>query len=78
MALSKLPACFGLTELQKCFFPHLFNTKENLNYSGPLPDTFFYTPDSMSTETRIEFLKWHREHKNNHFDFQEEIRIYCQ
>ena len=36
MTSSKLPACFGITELQKGFFPHLFNTRENQDYAGSL------------------------------------------
>jgi hypothetical protein len=27
MALAKLPACFGISELKKGYFPHLFNTQ---------------------------------------------------
>ena len=38
MALSKLPEAFGLGELTKGFFPHLWNTLENQNYVGAIPD----------------------------------------
>jgi hypothetical protein len=44
-ALSELPKMFGLEELKKGYFPHLFNRKENqsvvLNY---LPDVHYYNP----------------------------------
>ncbi|GBO07509.1 hypothetical protein AVEN_105708-1 [Araneus ventricosus] len=33
MSLSKLPNCFGLSELKKGYFPHLFNVRENQNYA---------------------------------------------
>ncbi|GBN09370.1 hypothetical protein AVEN_156329-1 [Araneus ventricosus] len=41
MCLSKLPNCFGLSELKKGYFPHLFNVRENQNYVGPLPSSNF-------------------------------------
>jgi hypothetical protein len=47
-ALSELPKMFGLEELKKGYFPHLFNRKENqsvvLNH---LPDVHYYHPDAM-------------------------------
>jgi hypothetical protein len=42
-ALSELPKIFGLEELKKGYFPHLFNSKENqsvvLNH---IPDVHYY------------------------------------
>ena len=38
-ALSNFPAAFGLQE-SKGYFPHLFNTEENWDYSGDLPDAW--------------------------------------
>ena len=38
MPLSAMPQAFGL-EGCKGHFPHFFNTAENWNYSGPLPDS---------------------------------------
>ncbi|XP_035219129.1 uncharacterized protein LOC118192299 [Stegodyphus dumicola] len=77
MALSKLPACFGLTELKKGYFPHLFNKKENQNYVGFLPEPKYYNPDCMTSAVRTSFLEWHKEHEKDIFDFQEEILTYC-
>ena len=34
--LRKQPNAFGLTA-SKSWYPHYFNTKENLNYIGPIP-----------------------------------------
>ncbi|XP_055924592.1 uncharacterized protein LOC129956687 [Argiope bruennichi] len=73
MSLSKLPGCFGLSELKKGFFPHLFNKRENQTYIGPIPDITFYSPDTM----RDEFLKWHRMQEGVEFDFQKEMLSYC-
>ena len=38
MPLRKLPEAFGL-QASKSWFPHYFNTKTNLDYVGPIPDT---------------------------------------
>ncbi|CAC5393602.1 unnamed protein product [Mytilus coruscus] len=45
-ALSKLPKMFGLGELQKGYFPHLFNRQENqAAVLENLPDIKYYNPD---------------------------------
>lgn len=56
MPLSRLPESFGIKELCKGYFPHLFNRPENQNYCGPIPDSKFYAPESMSEENRNFFL----------------------
>lgn len=77
MALSKLPGCFGLSELKKGYFPHLFNTRENQQYEGPLPEPRFYSPETMSPSARQAFMAWHEEHKQDVFSFQAEMLAYC-
>lgn len=77
MSLCNLPACFGLTELKKGYFPHFFNTRENQNYVGPMPDPSFYGPDTMSSTARDEFTHWYEAHKEMVFNFQEEMLAYC-
>lgn len=77
MPLSKLPVCFGFSELKKGHFPHLFNRPENQNYVGVLPAEHFYCPDAMSIAARKLFLDWYNERKNEDFDFQQEILAYC-
>jgi hypothetical protein len=79
MKLANFPKTFGLTELAKGYFPHLFNKKENEHYIGPLPPSPYYHPDGMSPDEREKFLKWHQELKGNNyvFDFQQEILNYC-
>lgn len=77
MALSKLPACFGFTELKKGYFPHLFNLRENQTYVGPLPEPHFYSPDTMAPAAYKAFMSWHEEHKGDVFDFQQEMLSYC-
>lgn len=77
MALSKLPACFGLAELKKGYFPHLFNIRENQAYVGALPGPHFYSPDTMSPAANKVFTAWHKEHEGDVFDFQKEMLAYC-
>jgi len=40
-ALRKLPEAFGLSKT-KSRYPHLFNTRANLNYVGSIPDMAQY------------------------------------
>ena len=77
MPLSRLPACFGLNELKKGYFPHLFNLRENQNYVGEYPEARYYSPDTMSPAGRSEFLIWYEQHKTEIFDFQKEMLAYC-
>nr|XP_042912255.1 uncharacterized protein LOC122272524 [Parasteatoda tepidariorum] len=77
MPLAKLPSTFGLDELKKGYFPHLFNTVGNQSYVGPVPDKQFYSPDSMSSSARAEFNQWYNQEKDKVFNFEEEILAYC-
>jgi len=79
MPLSALPKAFGLPELEKGTFPHLFNTRENSNYVGELPDIENYSINSMSCAEREKFLTWYNEKKqaNYVFGFKKEILKYC-
>ena len=77
IALSKLPKAFGLEELTKGFFPHLWNTLENQNYVGAIPDASFYGPDQMSQTKRAEFYEWYNEQRDVTFDLQRELEQYC-
>lgn len=80
MALSKLPAAYGFeNKLLKGTFPHLFNTRENQDYEGPIPDKHYFSPDSMSVCEREKFSKWHDEMTSSNylFDFKKEIVQYC-
>ena len=57
MALSNFPKTIGINELKKGFFPHFFNTQQNQNYIGYMPDKSYHDPDSMSTAHIDEFHK---------------------
>ena len=60
-ALSRVPSAFGLTELKKGYFPHLFNTTANQNYVGLYPSIETYIPDGMRGKAREEFLAWYQD-----------------
>ena len=46
-ALANLPMIFGLEELHKGYFPHLFLTPENQQYKGEVPAMSYYDPEGM-------------------------------
>ena len=79
-ALRLFPKTFGLTELKKGHFPHLFNVLENQEYVGPLPPKHFYMPETMSVKDRTDFEKWYagEKRKAEDFDFQEELIADCE
>ncbi|CAH3168038.1 unnamed protein product [Porites lobata] len=79
MPLASFPATFNLKELKKGFFPHLFNTPENQQYVGRIPDLEFYDPDGMMPAKKEELLHWHDEQvrRNVTFIFKEELIAYC-
>ena len=79
MSLSKFPKTFGMTELCKGYFPHLFNKEENQSYVRPIPPVPYYSPNTMKPEAREAFLAWHKEQVENNyvFDFRNEIIKYC-
>lgn len=58
MALAALPKCFGMEEIKTAYFPHLLN---NLNYTGPYPDTAFYGAAQMKTKAKDKFYEWYNE-----------------
>jgi hypothetical protein len=77
MRLSQLPKAFGVKELSKGWFPHFWNTAENQNYVGPYPPPEAYGADSMSTDDRAKFLKWHSQRADDEFAFEAEMLKYC-
>ena len=79
MRLADFPKTFGMNELCKGYFPHMFNTIANQNYVGPMPEKHHYCHDNMKPEDREKFLTWYDEQiENNYvFDFQKEMESYC-
>lgn len=56
----------------------MFNRKENWNYIGKWPDAKYYQPEYMLESERRIFLSWYEEQKDKVFDFQENLRLYCE
>ena len=52
MALSNFPKTFGINELKKGFFPHFFNTQQNQNYIGYMPDKLKIGPQTTNISGR--------------------------
>lgn len=79
MGLSALPKAYGLGNIEKGTFPHLFNRPENQDYVGEMPPIETFSPGSMSVEAREEFLTWYntKKEQNYVFNFQDEIIKYC-
>ena len=82
MPLADLPKSFGLKEMKKGFFPHLYHTREHLNdpqclnlTHHPSPD--YYGVDCMKKDKRDEFMKWYSTVAREPFDFWKEITEYC-
>ena len=61
-----MPKSFDLT-CKKGYYPHFFNTAENLDYVGPYPEPNFYGADYMSSDERAQFLEWYVEQRDNFF-----------
>lgn len=60
MKLSKIPACFDLTEMKKGFFCHFINTTgSNQSYTGKILEVKYYGVEYMSSTERTEFEKWY-------------------
>jgi len=80
MPLSAFPKTFGLTELKKGYFPHLFNNPERQNCVGLIPGQDYYMPESMTPKDRKAFAEWYRKQQdqNVEFDFQQELLAYCE
>ena len=65
--------------MKKGYFPHYFNTPENQDCIGTIPDKQYYAPDQMSPGDRNKFLKWYQDRLDEDFvfDFKKELKDYC-
>jgi len=75
--LRKLPEAFGLNA-SKSWYPHYFNTEENLDYVGPIPNVSYYGVNEMSEVERREFLVWYEGQKEAVFDNRRVLEAYSQ
>jgi hypothetical protein len=77
LPLRKLPEAFGLPS-SKSWYTHYFNTRENLDYIGPIPSTSYYGVSGMGESERREFLDWYEGQKGELFDNKRVLETYCQ
>lgn len=68
--------CSGL--LSKGHFPHLFNTVENYNYRGPIPDRKYFDLSFMvgNDKDLLEFNLWY-DGFDGIWDFMHQLETYC-
>ena len=78
-ALAKLPPNFGLVEMCKGYFPHLFNTEASQDYVGPMPPLAMYGPDNLPTPATATLIQWHDEQviARHQFVMHLDIINYC-
>jgi hypothetical protein len=77
LALRKLPEAFGLSSY-KSWYPHNFNTRENIEYVGSMPAVSMYGVNQMSESERNEFLEWYESQKGKRFNNKRVLESHCQ
>ena len=79
MPLESFPKTFGIKELKKGYYPHYFNTAENINYVGIIPDAKYFGCDDFKVKKRNQFLDWWYEKRKNNYvwDNKKELLEYC-
>jgi hypothetical protein len=75
--LRKLSEAFGFTA-RKSWYPHYFNTKENLDYVSPIPDISNYGENDMGESERAEFVALYEGQRDRAFENRLVLVIYCQ
>jgi hypothetical protein len=73
----KLAGAFRLSA-SKSWYTHYFNTKDNQNYVGPIPNICYYSADQMGVAERTEFLEWYKGQTTELFDNKRVLKAYCQ
>lgn len=71
----------GSVEMAKGYYPHLFNTEENVDYVGPIPAREFFdiTFSCRSDKDRDDFLVWYEKNKDvKDWNNREEKKRYCE
>ena len=79
MPLDEFTKTFNFQELKKGWFPHKFNTPENLEYEGTIPDLDYYEPQHMKSSKKEALKKWHAEQvlKGDVWNTWNEMPDYC-
>jgi hypothetical protein len=86
MPLAAFTKTFKLdpSKFKKGFFPHFFNTAENLKHHvGDIPDVQYFGPSSMSISKCNEFMEWHAKQRKDiregkfKYNLKNEMHDYC-
>jgi hypothetical protein len=78
MPLRNLSEAFGLTA-RKSWYPHFFDTTDNMNHECPATDVSCYGTNRMHESVRIEFSVWHEfVAKKEVFENRRVLERYCQ
>ena len=72
-----MSTAFVLTA-SKGWYTHYFNTPDNLDYVGSIPETSYYGTDEMNAGERAEFLDWYDTQRSVLFDNRRVLETYCQ
>tara|TARA_R110002051_G_scaffold169520_2_gene240134 strand:- start:762 stop:4772 length:4011 start_codon:yes stop_codon:yes gene_type:complete len=78
--LADMPKMFGLTELRKGYYPHMFNTPENINYIGPMPPFEDFGADGYKEKDYKECCKWYQSKIDENYVWNNalEMKKYCE
>lgn len=78
-SLKNLAKDFGCSH-QKGDFPFMFNTIENYNYVGPIPDLKYFSLELCKTQKiRDDLLSWHASwFGRTDWNFKEQLLSYCE
>lgn len=76
MALKKFTKTFNLVT-KKGYYPHFFNTAQNMAYVGAIPDPQAFGYDNMSFDEQHKFMEWYDERKMTPWNNCKEIVDYC-
>lgn len=74
MPLKDITEAFDLS-CRKCYYPHVFNTVENINYVCPSPS--YYGVDYMSSAESDRVLIWYNDQKDKEFNNDEKLLSAC-
>ena len=74
--LADLSSTYNI-DIEKGYFPHYFNTRENQNYIGDIPIVDQFGINKMTSEKYNDFQKWYDVAKTELYDFNHEMVKYC-
>jgi len=75
-SLESMPKSFDLT-CKKVYYPHFYNTYNNLKYVGPSPEHKFQMTDYKSGDELAKFFEWYEGQNVKIFCNKQEFFAYC-